>query len=381
MVLRTMRLYLLPAILPAMLAAQKLTTFEGREGLLIDNDKVELVVLNRGGAFTSLLLKDDAEKLSPLWNPARASRLAGDPPRFGDSMGHFVCVDGFGPTSADETKAGFQGHGEAHRQPWQVARQGRSGNRVSVTFRTMLPAVQEVFTRKIDILDGEQVAYVESELESLVSFDRPINWAEHGTIGSPFLAPEATVVDASVGQCKTRPHNNAPQHRLASDKEFKYPAAPAITDGPPVNIRAVPPQPNSMDHTGCALDPSRRLVFVTALRTDKRLLFGYLLRREEYPWLQEWMNYPRNLNLARGLEFGTQPFDLPRRTIIDMHQLFGVPTYRWLPAKGKIGTKFLMFYTRVPEGFRQVDDVRQEAGKLVIQGSGQTITLASSDPL
>lgn len=374
--------FALAAALP--LVAQTPVTWEDRPAIALDNGKIELVTLTKGGAFASLLLKDDAEKLSPMWNPIRAARETGGPARFGDSMGHFVCVDGFGPTSKDEQAAGFQGHGEAHRQQWEIVSQGKNGRVASVQFRATLPVVQENFTRKLELVDGEQVIYVESEIESLVGFDRPMNWAEHGTIGSPFLTPKHTVVDASVGRCQTRPHSGRGNatHRLASAKEFVYPMAAGI-DGSPVSIRAVPDQPDSMDHTGCLFDPDRKFVFVTALRKDKRLLFGYLLRRADYPWLQEWMNYPKNLNLARGLEFGTQPFDVSRRETVDMGNLFGVPGFKWLPAKGKVNTRFLMFYTRVPDGFAQVDDVTHEGGRLIIEDRKNRlkVELAASLPL
>ena len=45
------------------------------------------------------------------------------------------------------------------------------------------------------MVDGENIVYVESRLENLLGFDRPVNWAEHATIGSPFLESGATVVD------------------------------------------------------------------------------------------------------------------------------------------------------------------------------------------
>ncbi len=373
--------FALAAALP--LLAQTPVTWEDRPAISLDNGKIELVTLTKGGAFASLLLKDDAEKLSPMWNPIRAARETGGPARFGDSLGHFVCVDGFGPTSKDEQAAGFQGHGEAHRQQWEIVSQGKNGRVASVQFRASLPVVEENFTRKLELVDGEQVVYVESEIESLVGFDRPMNWAEHGTIGSPFLTPVHTVVDASVGRCLTRPHERpVDNHRLASAKEFVYPMAAAI-DGNQVSIRTVPEQPNSMDHTGCLFDPDRELVYVTALRKDKRVLFGYLIRRADYPWLQEWMNYPKNLNLARGLEFGTQPFDVSRRATVEMGKLFGVPAFRWLPAKGKVRTRFLMFYTRVPEGFAQVDDVRLGGRQLIIEDRKNQlkVELAASLPL
>lgn len=370
-------LALLLLTLPAF--AQRAATFESRPATALENDKIELLTLNKGGAFVSLILKDDAAKMNPMWNPVALSRMTNGPSRFGDSLGHFVCVDGFGPTSKEEQAAGLQGHGEAHRQPWELIGQGRSGATQQLTFKTRLPIVQETFTRRIELVDGEQVVYVESTLENELGFDRPINWAEHATIGYPFLAPGKTVVDASVDQCMTRPNDGKPPHRLVAAATFVYPNAP-LAKGGLTDLREIPNPPDSMDHTGCTFDPARRLAFVTAINLDQRLLLGYLIRREEYPWLQEWMNYPSNLALARGLEFGTQPFDVSRRETVDTGKLFGTPAFRWLPAKSKISARYLMFYTRVPAGFTKVDDVRQQGGQLVItdKKSGQTIRLAAS---
>jgi len=63
-----------------------------------------------------------------------------------------------------------------------------------------------------------------------------------------------------------------------------------------------------------------------------------------------------------------------------MGSLFGVPTYRWLPAKGKIESHFLLFYAAAPDGVRKVDDVRMESGKIVVEDlAGKTrLTLAAS---
>ena len=67
------------------------------------------------------------------------------------------------------------------------------------------------------------------------------------------------------------------------------------------------------------MDSSRKLVFVTALHPGKRLLLGYLFKPQEYPWTQNWEYYPPTKKLARGLEFSTQPFDVPRREVV--HQM------------------------------------------------------------
>jgi hypothetical protein len=370
-------LLLVAGILPA----QQTVDFEQRKGLLLQNDRIELITLAQGGAFVSLVLKDDPEKMNPMWNPIKSARDLGKPSRFGSSLGHFVCVDGFGGVSREEQAAGLRGHGEAHRLDWELVASGKQGNRTSASFQVTLPLVQEIFRRKVSMADGESVVLVESELESLLAFDRAINWAEHATIGIPFLTPEKTVVDASVGRCQTRPHANQPSHRLASDKEFTFPMAPKLDGSGTVDTRFAPANPNSMDHSGCAMDASRSDAWVTALRTDKRLLIGYLWPRPDYPWLQQWMNFTAGGDYAWGLEFGTQPFDVSRRQTLEMgSSLFGVPAFRILPAKAKITAKFLMFLARVPDGFTKVDDVRHEAGKIVIEDrkAGKRAELAAT---
>lgn len=358
------------------------TTFEGRPGVLLSNGRLELTVLLRGATFARLALADNPERLSPLWEPIRMARELGQPPTFGDGLGHFVCVDGFGPVSAEEQAAGLRGHGEAHRQPFEVRSYAREGNRTTLTLTATLPVLQEAFTRTVRMVEGENVVYVESQLESLLAFDRPVMWAEHATIGSPFLEPGVTVVDMPASRAKTRPYQPKPArlpHRLPSDVEFTWPDAPALAGGA-VNLRAAPANPNSGDHTTCLMDRSRSWAFVTALHPTRRLILGYLFKPEEFPWVQNWENYPSTGKLARGLEFSTQPFDVPRREVIQLNSLFGAPVYRWLPAKSKIESRFLMFYAKTPEGLRQVDDVRLENGRIVIEdrASKQQLTLPAS---
>ncbi|MGH9673434.1 MAG: hypothetical protein ACRD44_09660, partial [Bryobacteraceae bacterium] len=316
---------------------------------------------------------DDTARTNPLWQSA------------GTGTGHFVCVDGFGPVSAEEQAAGLRGHGEAHRQKFETVATGRSGSKSYLTVRATLPMVQEVFTRTIELVDGEHVVAVTSELESLLAFDRPVNWAEHATIGAPFLAPGVTVVDLNAGACQTRFHSQrrgGVPYRLPASQAFTWPVAP-LAQGGVIDLRPAPGDP-MLDHTTCAMDPNNRFSWVTALHLEKRLLIGWVWRREEFPWTQNWLNYPADgARWARGLEFSTQPFDVPRRQAVSTGTLFDTPTYRWLPAKSKIGAKFLMFYTRVPEGFRKVDDVAVETGTLILEDrvGGRRVTLAATNGL
>jgi hypothetical protein len=332
----------------------------------ISNDKVTLGVRMEGGAMVRLVLNDDPDMMNAL--DAR--------------LGHFVCVDGFGPVSPEERKAGLPGHGEAHRVTWDVVASEKTNGTTTIAFSATLPLVQEIFRRTIRMVDGENVVYIESELENLLAFDRPINWGEHGTIGAPFLEPGRTVVEMSATRAMTRSHESQSEtlpHRLASFKEFTWPMAPG-RNGETIDVRPTPSTRPIGDHTTSLMDPTRELVFVTAFHPVKRLLLGYVFRREEYPWTQLWEFYPEGPRIARGLEFATQPFDVPRREVIQTNSLFNTPTYRWLPAKSTIASAFLMFYTRTPDGFRNVDDVVLSGGRLTVHDrtSRVTVSLAAS---
>jgi hypothetical protein len=377
------RYCLIASVWVATALAQR-TTFEGQPALTLSNDKLQMIITLQGSAIASVILADDPEKLSPLWNPMRLARELGHESPFNGGLGHFVCVDGFGGVSPEERAAGLPGHGEAHLTRFEATSMNGRGNSVSLTAK--LPIAQEVFTRSFHMVDGENVVYVDSRLENLLGFDRPVNWAEHATVGAPFLEPGSSVVDLSGVRSQTRPYTidqagakNPAERRLASGKDFTWPMAPDLY-GKLIDLRQIPDNPHYMDHATTVLDPSRKLEWVTLLNFSKGLIYGYVFRRADYPWIQYWGYYPAVTQVVRGMEFGTQPYDVPRREAITMGSMFETPSYRWLPAKSKIESHFLLFYARIPGGFRKVDDVRLENGRIVIEdrGAQKQVTLAAS---
>jgi beta-lactamase superfamily II metal-dependent hydrolase len=332
--------------------------------IVLANDKIELTTLVNGGSFTKLLLRD-GEPLSP----------------FG-TVPHMLALDGFGAPSREEAALGMPFHGEAGKQVFKIVATHESGPVHSVVIEGTLPLAQEVLTRTIELADGENVVRVTSVLESLLSVDRPITWAEHATIGPPFMEKGKVVVDMPATNCRVRPHKpgDIPGH-LVYGKDFTWPMAPT-NDGGHADLRVIPTDHNWLDLASCQLDPARELEFVTALHLEKHLVFGYIFRREDFPWLMSWMNFTGDGRAARGMEFSTQTFDISHRETVAMSPLFGTPTFRWLPAKSKIETRFLMFYTRVPEGFSRIDDATFQDGKItVLDHSGKSVALAASQGL
>ena len=76
--------------------------------------------------MASVVMTDDPEHLSPLWNPLRLAREAGRQASYDGTFGHFVCVDEFGQPSAQERTAGLPMHGEAHTLRFMVQREPKN---------------------------------------------------------------------------------------------------------------------------------------------------------------------------------------------------------------------------------------------------------------
>jgi hypothetical protein len=362
------------AMASALLA--KVSDFEGQPAVVLSNGKLELTVTLAGANLANLALAEDATRFSPYWNTARAVRLAGgNPPNEAGVLGHFLCLDGFGAPSPEEGKSGYPFHGEASSRRFEIIQSTKVGPVASLMMAAQLPLAQEFVTRTVRMVDGESIAYIDTEIDSLLAIDRPISWAEHATLGPPFLEPGKTVVDMPATRCRVRAEKEGPAPgRLEPLKDFTWPKAP-LRRGGSVDLLEVPEEA-AYDLASCQIDPARDFGYVTAFRKDRRLLFGYVFRRKDYPWLMSWMNYSGDAKAARGIEFATQPFDVSRREAVEAHEMFGTPTYRWLPAKSKIRTRFLLFYIKVPENFAAVSDVVLENGQLRINyNAGHSVVL------
>ena len=256
---------------------------------------------------------------------------------------------------------------------------------MEVAFRTRLPIVQEIFSRTFRIVDGENVVYIDSALKNELGVDRPVSWAEHTTIGSPFLASGVTLSSISGTRAQNRPYqgtgNPGSERRLASGEDFTWPMARLI-EGKFTDLTAPPQSAHFLDHATVLVDPGFKYGWIATVQTVKHLILGYVFRRSDYPWVQNWGNYPSSGKFSRGLEFSTQPYDEPRRDAMAKNGMFGAPTFRWLPAKSAIHTSFLMFYARTPANFGKVEEVRFDSGTISVEDNAkQRITLRASLPL
>jgi len=77
------------------------------------------------------------------------------------------------------------------------------------------------------------------------------------------------------------------------------------------------------------------------------LAFGYIWKQQDFPWMGIWEeNRSRQhapwggQTVTRGMEFGVSPFPENRRQMIERNQMFGIPAYRWIPAKTRVEVEY-----------------------------------------
>ena len=313
-------------------------SYRGRQSASIENEQVRVTVLREGGHIAEILHK--ATGVNPLWTPPWPSM---EPSAFHDSgaavdarllagiMGHNVCLDIFGGPSEEEAAAGFGVHGEGPVAPYEIETAG-----ARLTMKATLPLAQILFERTIEL--HESTLRDRETVASLAAFDRPIGWTQHVTLGPPFLERGVTEFQLPATRAKTFETAFGADDYLEPDTEFA-PAAHVFTNAA-----------KSSAFTTHLMDPASEQAYFTARHPALGLEFGYRWRRADFPWLGIWEENHSRLaapwngeTLARGMEFGVSPFPETRRQMVDRGTLFGVPTYRWLPAGGRLEARYSAF--------------------------------------
>ena len=187
---------------------------------------------------------------------------------------------------------------------------------------------------------------IHESVENLTACDRPIGWTQHVTLGPPFLEKGVTQFRASATRSKVLESEFGAHERLRNAAEFDWPHA-KLRDGGDEDLRVLTGAEASCAFTTHLMDPSREHAFFAAYAPAARLVFGYVWKRADFPWMGIWEeNHSRThapwngRTLTRGMEFGVSPMPESRRQMIERRELFGVPAYRWLPAKSRLEAEY-----------------------------------------
>ena len=326
-------------------------TFRGRTAVSLENADLRVTVLHGGGHIAEIL--DKRTGINPLWIPDWPSiepanySLAAHPEYdnnvesklLASIMGHNLCMDIFGEPSPEEAALGIAVHGEGSVVPYDVTEDpGR------IIMRAHFPIAQLRFERRIQLRD--HALKISESVENLCGFDRPIFWTQHVTLGPPFLERGVTQFRASATRSKVWETDFGVAPYLKAAAEFDWPLAPRIDAGF-ADLRVFNATASSSAFTAHLMNPGLEPAFFAAFAPAHRLAFGYVWKRADFPWMGIWeenhsrVHAPWNGNsLTRGMEFGVSPYAEPRRQAIDRGAMFGVPTYRWLPAKSTLSVEY-----------------------------------------
>lgn len=326
-------------------------SFMGRQATRLENEVLRVTVLHHGGHIAEVF--DKRAGVSPLWIPHWPSMDPSEfdkerPDRYGNGddakllagiMGHNLCLDLFGGPSRDEAAAGLTVHGEA-----SVLRYDLAESEGEFIARLTLPLAQLEFSRSIQ-LHGDHVRIRES-VENLTAMDRPLAWTQHVTLGPPFLDPASTRFNASMTRSMVSDTDTGFDAYLRPGIEFNWPAAPR-PDGGVADLRQMKSTSPASGFTTHLADPRREYAHFIAYSPQFRLAFGYIWKRNDFPWLGIWEeNCSRQgspwdgRTITRGMEFGVSPFPETRTEMIERNRLMDTPTYKWLPARGHLHAEY-----------------------------------------
>jgi hypothetical protein len=329
------------------ITAMSQTTYLGRRAFSLSNQHLEVIVNVEGGHIAAI--RDRASGVNPLWTPPWPSiePSSYDPalhPEYGGNaesrllagiLGHNLCLDLFGGPSQEEAAAGVVVHGEAG-----ILAHGIRVEDGALYQAAVLPASELRFERVIRLAPEARCLEITETVENLSVWDRPIAWTQHVTLGPPFLEKGKTQFRATATRSKVIEHDfTGGKGYMRIGAEFDWPYVPCL-DGSEEDMRVFTSRPVSGAFSTHLMDPARERAWFAAWHPGLRLGLGYAWRQADFPWLGIWEeNHSRTappwngVTLTRGMEFGVSPFPESRRAMIERGRLFGVPGYRWIPAR------------------------------------------------
>ncbi len=328
--------------------------WEGRRAWSVASDRLRFIVLAGGGHIASVT---HAERpgVNPLWTPPwpgmepwhyrekQHAAAYGGLRLLAALRGHNLCLGWFGDAAASEKASGLGPHGEAPVARWRLL-DAREGVR---TLRLRLGCSMErsglACERTLAVAKGSDTVAIRDRVINLLGRELPYTLAQHVTIGPPFLQPGVTRIDCSATRGHSFPGKFEDRPRFAADRAFDWPDVPAANGKGTVDLRGMENRPGgNSDFAALLMDPAREDAFFRVTHPGQGLSLAYHWKRADFPWLGNWEENRgrtaapwKGRTLCRGLEFSNTPFPISLRDSVERGELFGVPTFEWLPAKAR----------------------------------------------
>jgi hypothetical protein len=339
--------------------------FQGRSAFILQNELAQISVLKEGGHIAEFRHKPSG--VNPLWVPPWTSiepsqYKPAEHPEYGLNsesqllsglMGHNLCLDIFGPPSETEAAAGLGVHGESSVVAYQFEQASDTQLRMSAS----LPLAGLRITRELT-LDGTSLHFQET-VKNLTALDRPIAWTQHVTLGPPFLDSETRFAMPAL-RSRTFESAEFDNGVMAVAADFAWPHLP-LSNGATVDLSHFDYDNHFSRFSTHLMNPESETAGFAAWSRTHNLLFGYRWSTADFPWLGMWQeNRQRTIapwsgrTITCGMEFGVSPYPETRRQMIERGSLFGVPAYKWLPARGVLSARYSAFIQTCDDAARMM---------------------------
>jgi len=205
-------------------------------------------------------------------------------------------------------------------------------------------------TRRIELSDDEPVFFVKEEIKNLNKYGRMFNIVQHVTLAPPFL-DHTTLFDNNA----IKGFENKFDGSLCQEETvLRWPTT--IHNGEEVSLRQFKgdlwPLVSSFVY-----DKNAEYAWTTASNPSKGLLFGYIWKTEEYPWINFWRDAENGIPKAFGMEFGTTGLHEPFAVVAKKGKIFDQNIYDFIDAGEIINKSFMGFLAKIPNDYKGVEEI------------------------
>jgi hypothetical protein len=204
------------------------------------------------------------------------------------------------------------------------------------------------------------IVHFETEVENLLSLDRPIAWCEHVTIGPPFLSRGDTRFWANLGR-GYRTTTNFNDVFLWREGRGQIPC----------DLTRFASQPHSDLINSFLVEPEGEYGLFATWNARLGSIFGYVFPAEEFRWLNVWENNDERRK-TRGMEFSNTPIEGSMKQLVATPRVLDQPAFEWLDAGSRITKKFFSFTLAIPASFAGVASIRFDGEVLEVFETGKS---------
>ena len=326
--------------------------------VVLDGKSLEFRSNVSGGAITSIRLK--SANINPLsWSLTKdqmpKNNQAGTP-----FAGHFLCLNRWGAPSDPEIEAGIPHNGDIHLATWLVSPIDTNGGMLSYSTTTTSEREMTKLTRTVRMPQITGFVLVSEAMQNTGVLGRVTNMVQHPTIGPPFLTSQTILSsNADLG------FDQATDPKLLVQKEFTWPMG-KLESGPADLTKTNDERGYVTSHI---FSKGQKYAWVTAIDPNTNVLFGYLWKAEDYPWLNVWHYADKGKPVAQGLEFGTaglgKPYSYLLANDVNFH---GRHSFEYIEAKETKVKSYLALLFKVPPTLRQVASIDIVSGSIMLKG-------------